>query len=116
YLATITAPSSFSFSVPPPTKISTLSLHDALPIYVERVAGAREPGAVVDQQVARAGHGQESDDGRQQRLDHVEAVARLREEEAHRSEEHTSELQSRSDLVCRLLLEKKKQTYEDALA
>src|SRR2546421_7414729 len=28
----------------------------------------------------------------------------------HRSEEHTSELQSRSDLVCRLLLEKKKQT------
>src|SRR3989440_5470987 len=29
----------------------------------------------------------------------------------HRSEEHTSELQSRSDLVCRLLLEKKKKTY-----
>src|SRR2546421_8498395 len=29
-----------------------------------------------------------------------------------RSEEHTSELQSRSDLVCRLLLEKKKQTTE----
>src|SRR2546428_10270687 len=29
-------------------------------------------------------------------------------EEAPRSEEHTSELQSRSDLVCRLLLEKKK--------
>src|SRR2546428_5083740 len=30
-----------------------------------------------------------------------------------RSEEHTSELQSRSDLVCRLLLEKKKQTEHD---
>src|SRR5260221_9662589 len=30
----------------------------------------------------------------------------------HRSEEHTSELQSHSDLVCRLLLEKKKQTSE----
>src|SRR2546428_2133516 len=29
-------------------------------------------------------------------------------DELHRSEEHTSELQSRSDLVCRLLLEKKK--------
>src|SRR2546421_4729193 len=29
----------------------------------------------------------------------------------HRSEEHTSELQSRSDLVCRLLLEKKKKEY-----
>src|SRR2546428_4359530 len=33
-----------------------------------------------------------------------------------RSEEHTSELQSRSDLVCRLLLEKKKQTTHLALA
>src|SRR2546421_3647337 len=31
-------------------------------------------------------------------------------ESAHRSEEHTSELQSRSDLVCRLLLEKKKKS------
>src|SRR2546421_677555 len=31
---------------------------------------------------------------------------------AMRSEEHTSELQSRSDLVCRLLLEKKKHTSE----
>src|SRR2546421_6663863 len=31
-----------------------------------------------------------------------------------RSEEHTSELQSRSDLVCRLLLEKKKRTDSDA--
>src|SRR2546430_9783235 len=29
----------------------------------------------------------------------------------HRSEEHTSELQSQSNLVCRLLLEKKKQTH-----
>src|SRR2546421_6399289 len=31
----------------------------------------------------------------------------------HRSEEHTSELQSRSDLVCRLLLEKKKKTKKN---
>src|SRR5438034_8535983 len=31
----------------------------------------------------------------------------------NRSEEHTSELQSHSDLVCRLLLEKKKQTRSD---
>src|SRR5690349_24217665 len=44
---------------------------------------------------------------RRQRVDlhrHDAAVA----VEAHRSEEHTSELQSRRDLVCRLLLEKKK--------
>src|SRR5207249_7597512 len=33
-----------------------------------------------------------------------------------RSEEHTSELQSRFDLVCRLLLEKKKTPYEDSLS
>src|SRR5438105_6810544 len=39
-------------------------------------------------------------------IDVVEEVARFRLEE--RSEEHTSELQSRVDLVCRLLLEKKK--------
>src|SRR5690349_22218717 len=31
----------------------------------------------------------------------------------HRSEEHTSELQSRRDLVCRLLLEKKKQLHNN---
>src|SRR5438874_7956986 len=33
----------------------------------------------------------------------------------HRSEEHTSELQSRRDLVCRLLLEKKKKKKKDSL-
>src|SRR2546421_9201629 len=37
---------------------------------------------------------------------------RLSSESMARSEEHTSELQSRSDLVCRLLLEKKKKTSE----
>src|SRR2546421_5961737 len=36
------------------------------------------------------------------------ALALARPEAVRRSEEHTSELQSRSDLVCRLLLEKKK--------
>src|SRR5256885_9279550 len=39
-----------------------------------------------------------------------EAIARLVEEERLRSEEHTSELQSPCNLVCRLLLEKKKKT------
>src|SRR5437868_8104967 len=53
--------------------------------------------------------------------DSVPAVRREREEaskakfrgllESARSEEHTSELQSRFDLVCRLLLEKKKQKH-----
>src|SRR2546427_5782333 len=35
-------------------------------------------------------------------------VQEVPEQEVHRSEEHTSELQSQSNLVCRLLLEKKK--------
>src|SRR2546421_7910344 len=39
-----------------------------------------------------------------------------RQEAQHRSEEHTSELQSRSDLVCRLLLEKKKKTKNKTAA
>src|SRR5690349_22693485 len=40
----------------------------------------------------------------------AEAVARAGDPLRTRSEEHTSELQSRRDLVCRLLLEKKKET------
>src|SRR5256886_7677323 len=40
----------------------------------------------------------------------LEAVHAVGEHLARRSEEHTSELQSQSNLVCRLLLEKKKQT------
>src|SRR6266496_5038472 len=42
--------------------------------------------------------------------------ARPRCRPGRRSEEHTSELQSRRDLVCRLLLEKKKKTTIDSLA
>src|SRR5260221_9095576 len=39
-------------------------------------------------------------------------VGRARRARAARSEEHTSELQSHSDIVCRLLLEKKKKKHE----
>src|SRR5438034_2714350 len=39
---------------------------------------------------------------------HDQRIAEQSNKRAHRSEEHTSELQSHSDLVCRLLLEKKK--------
>src|SRR5438034_2813195 len=66
------------------TVIYTLSLHDALPIF----------GHGVLQLVARDGGGGE--------VGHV-----LLHRRRLRSEEHTSELQSHSDLVCRLLLEKK---------
>src|SRR5260221_4336647 len=76
----------FFFNDTATTEIYTLSLHDALPILGRVFARAprrRRRGS----RAARPRGG----DGR------------------GRSEEHTSELQSHSDLVCRLLLEKKKQ-------
>src|SRR5690349_22854730 len=72
----------FFFNDTATTEIYTLSLHDALPIWVLEVVYVSAPQAVL--------------------RDRVAAVFEKR------SEEHTSELQSRRDLVCRLLLEKKK--------
>src|SRR5437773_5410254 len=72
----------FFFTDTATTEIYTLSLHDALPISGTLRARSRRLGPA-----ARAG----GDRGL-----------------APRSEEHTSELQSHHDLVCRLLLEKKK--------
>src|SRR5688572_31052342 len=90
----------FFFKDPATTELYTLSLHDALPIS-ERAVVVRV-GAVQEQQpdgdaslpLGRSG-------GRGEGADVVRRP---------RSEEHTSELQSQSNLVCRLLLEKKKQT------
>src|SRR5690349_23271982 len=83
------------------TEIYTLSLHDALPISMRRAGGegtrwrarfvppASRSAYAVDYYVeAKSAAGG--------------SIGRVR------SEEHTSELQSRRDLVCRLLLEKKK--------
>src|SRR5436305_7058867 len=76
---------------PTTTEIYTLSLHDALPIYLRQ----------LDMQWDIAKRTLQSWE------DSVKiAQARLRQ--GDRSEEHTSELQSRPHLVCRLLLEKKK--------
>src|ERR1035438_10929038 len=69
----------FFFNDTATTEIYTLSLHDALPICGRPHAGGGGDG--------------------------VQCGPRRR----HRSEEHTSELQSLRHLVCRLLLEKKKQ-------
>src|SRR5437867_7265370 len=84
-----------------PDKIYSLSLHDALPILAGTRADVGDDGATPHAQ--RAHHA----------LRPLPSRARLRELAAHeapevRSEEHTSELQSPYDLVCRLLLEKKK--------
>src|SRR5699024_12781833 len=74
---------------PAPTVIQALSLHDALPI-----SFAKERIGVLIQT------------GRLLKKYHLYRLPELMEVAA-RSEEHTSELQSRFDLVCRLLLEKK---------
>src|SRR3712207_9471527 len=86
------------------TEIYTLSLHDALPIY------GRLPKQHVPDAVARPllGIADFAPLGRpEQRLLRLPS-SRLLFPLASRSEEHTSELQSRQYLVCRLLLEKKK--------
>ena len=44
-----------------------------------------------------------------------DGVQLIKEKHTWRSEEHTSELQSHSDLVCRLLLEKKKNNHKHAI-
>src|SRR5207247_11394887 len=86
----------FFFTDTATTDIYTLSLHDALPISLlregrcfpeERDGGGARAGEILQADVVHA--------------------FRLE----YRSEEHTSELQSRVDLVCRLLLEKKKKKH-----
>src|SRR2546421_4896714 len=88
----------FFFNDTATTEIYTLSLHDALPISAlcSRAIGPAE----------ECGRRRDSDRGAQPLEEHD----RGRRGDAGRSEEHTSELQSRSDLVCRLLLEKKNKT------
>src|SRR3712207_8985517 len=83
----------FFFNDTATTEIYTLSLHDALPIWRELVGG-REKEALDPARVAAEADGD------------LRVLRRLRVRV--RSEEHTSELQSRQYLVCRLLLEKKK--------
>src|SRR5438874_8274353 len=88
----------FFFSYPAPTELYTLSLHDALPILpgILRTTLATIPADIPYLSAD------------------PELVQKWRKDldRFARSEEHTSELQSRRDLVCRLLLEKKKERLE----
>src|SRR5438132_9572507 len=77
------------------TKIYTLSLHDALPIWRGISASSAWLAAPRDRTSTFAGTTPTPPMPRRRSI-------------RRRSEEHTSELQSHSDLVCRLLLEKKK--------
>src|SRR3712207_8014701 len=90
----------FFFNDTATTEIYTLSLHDALPILVE--ARIARPEIVECDRHARALENGERRPG------DLEIVRERGFGNLHRSEEHTSELQSRQYLVCRLLLEKKK--------
>src|SRR5438874_8503058 len=80
-------PSFCLFFVPATHSMVTLSLHDALPI---------------------SSHGRRARARRPRRRAAVRRGPGRGDPHEERSEEHTSELQSRRDLVCRLLLEKKK--------
>src|SRR2546428_6782171 len=82
----------FFFNDTATTEIYTLSLHDALPICNARASRSARKKRWGERPNAR----------------HLLAKNNLGRISHERSEEHTSELQSRSDLVCRLLLEKKK--------
>src|SRR5690606_40777331 len=95
---------------PVTTAIYTLSLPDALPIY-QPVHQGNRPGRARRQAArARAG-GRPVRPGARRRGDRPggrRLLPRYAHQGRNRSEEHTSELQSRENLVCRLLLEKKK--------
>src|SRR5690606_39958278 len=94
----------FLFPVPMPTAFYTLSLHDALPIYRDR-GRRRAPDDPGGRECAACRPDREY----RQRASVPPPVTRApRTTGDPRSEEHTSELQSRENLVCRLLLEKKK--------
>src|SRR5687768_17777120 len=85
------------------SEIYTLSLHDALPIFTQpQLHEDGELGLNAEEL---------------QQLEMERKVEQLREQELleKRSEEHTSELQSRLHLVCRLLLEKKDEEELPAL-
>src|SRR5699024_11984887 len=89
---------SFFCQVPSSSGIFTLSLHDALPIF--RGLGLREPGGLRGRGLLLCGVGERAP------ADVLGPGAAGGARSPTRSEEHTSELQSRFDLVCRLLLEK----------
>src|SRR5207253_7674462 len=101
----------FRSSRPAPASSYSLSLHDALPIFDLRAGqavlargGRREAYPPVRSQLVDGGAASDP-------LVLARAYRDLLDCDEWRSEEHTSELQSRGHLVCRLLLEKKKNRH-----
>src|SRR5256885_11140273 len=108
----------FFFNDTATTEIYTLSLHDALPI----CSGPPRTAGTTANPWPRPVPGTAAAGGRWPVRPPLPSLAfpapagRQRPRGCHRSEEHTSELQSPCNLVCRLLLEKKKthQTYKSS--
>src|SRR2546425_4583162 len=101
----------FFFNDTATTEIYTLSLHDALPIFL-----SPRPGGARTQVTERENWNVESSlqlsnsgEKRCLKSSKVRLLSSPAAQKDGRSEEHTSELQSLAYLVCRLLLEKKKQ-------
>src|SRR5260370_41989329 len=98
----------FFFNDTATTEIYTLSLHDALPIWILfRVRGRDPPRSFDNFGVCQQIQGLPDVQHQDIVVRSQQIVERLRNYR-RRSEEHTSELQSHLNLVCRLLLEKKK--------
>src|SRR5438046_4369417 len=83
----------FFFTAPAPSESYTLSLHDALPILLALFRASQNSPSLVVPSPAET---------------YTSPSLRVGLSGTARSEEHTSELQSLTNLVCRLLLEKKK--------
>src|SRR5690606_41289389 len=104
------------FTHPVPTVIYTLSLHDALPIFavfnveihtLDDIDSTERLGGVMKRKRSHGFplfHCAESETAHQLALRDPSEDKYWRDGERGRSEEHTSELQSRENLVCRLLL------------
>src|SRR5262249_60075764 len=106
--ASARAASARHFNHPTPTATYTLSLHDALPIWRRCRPRRRRPGGPPDRAAAvRRRLGAAAATAGYDRASRAGRTRRWRQRH-RRSEEHTSELQSLTNLVCRLLVEKKK--------
>src|SRR5256885_12982101 len=103
----------FFFNDTATTEIYTLSLHDALPIFQLRRSSKRSCTCWRRRHNlhGRSTSGDSFCKGRP--MDHC--CATYVQPSCHRSEEHTSELQSPFNIVCRLLLEKKKDIIKSIL-
>src|SRR5256885_11164613 len=95
----------FFFNDTATTEIYTLSLHDALPICPDARASGAGSSSVSVTAITR---GATSSDALVSTFRIMLGAALASSGAVARSEEHTSELQSPCNLVCRLLLEKKK--------